>query len=80
MDARRFLQLREKIVGLQRERDRAEGALERVMLNLRENYGVESLDDAEAFLKKLRKKAEKAEKTFDEVLSSFEEKWSDRLG
>ena len=79
MDAEEFLQLKEKIARLQKEKDRADGALQRVMKEIREKHGVESLQEAENHLQKLELKREKASARFQKAFKSFEEKWSDRL-
>jgi len=79
MDAKEFLRLKEKIARLQRERDRAEGALQRVMKEMREKHRVESLQDAEKHLQKLESKKDEATARFQAASDKFEEKWSDRL-
>jgi len=79
MNAKDFLQLKEKIARLQKEKDRADGALQRVMKEIREKHGVESLREAEKQLQKLRTKKEKASARFQKASGEFEEKWSDRL-
>jgi len=79
MDAKEFLRLKEKIARLQKERDRAEGALQRVMKEFREKYGIEDLQEAEDRLRKLQSKKEKASARFQKASREFEEKWGDRL-
>lgn len=71
--------LREKADKMRREADRAQGALDQVMKQLREEFSCKTLDEAEKKLQELSKGEAKAKKAFDDALASFEEEWRDAL-
>ncbi len=58
---------------------RAEGALEQQMKKLKNDFGCESIEDAEYLLGTLEKQEEKAERQYEKELDSFKEKWGDQL-
>jgi len=71
-----LVELKDKIDQLQRESDRAAGALEQVMGRLKKEFKCKTLQEAERKLKTLDKKATKAEADFREAMEELEEKWS----
>ena len=79
IDIKQYEQLKRRVETLQREHDRAEGALGQLMTKLADEHGCETLDDARAKAKQLKVDAEAAESEYDAALAEFEEKWGDRL-
>ncbi len=78
-DIKKLAKLKEIVAELQSNADKAQGALDRVLWQLKNEYDCDSVDDAVAILKKLRDKEEAAEKAFDEAMRKFEKKWGDLL-
>ena len=79
IDLEQYQKLKDKVDKLQRESDRAEGALEEVMKELASEFKCDSLSQAEKLATKLRKESDEAEKDYQEALDKFEEKWEDVL-
>lgn len=71
--------LKKKVGRLQRERDRAEGALSETMKRIKEEFECSTLEEAETLLKKLKRKEDKAKNKFEEALAKFKEEWSELL-
>lgn len=57
------------------EAARAEGAGEAALARLREEFGCNSLDEAGVLLRRLGKKAERAERAFRVALAEYEAKY-----
>jgi len=76
-DLNKVMELKAKVDQLQRETDRAGGALEQTMARLKKEYHCDTVEEAEALLKRLHGEKQKANKVFTEVLTSFEENWRD---
>jgi predicted transcriptional regulator len=75
----RYKQLSDKVEKLQRDHDRAEGALSQLMARLKSEFGCDTLADAERKLKKLDKEASVKEKEFYEAMDEFEADWKESL-
>jgi predicted nucleic acid-binding Zn-ribbon protein len=75
----RYKQLADKVEKLQRDHDRAEGALSQLMGRLDTEFGCDTLDVAEKKLKKLQKDAASKEAEFDAALDEFEADWKESL-
>lgn len=58
---------------------RAEGALEQQMKKLKEDFGCESVGDAEELLVALKEKEERLEDEYEGELATFEKKWGDKV-
>ena len=80
IDLSRYKSLKAEVDKLQRETDRAEGALAQLMKRLQSEYNCKTLEQAEKQLKKLQKESQAAEDEYNEALSDFEEQWSEMLG
>ena len=80
MDVKRFILIKEKITKLQREKDRAEGALAKTMEEIETKFKVGSFLAAEGLLKKFKVESSKIKAKFEKAFADFEEKWSERLG
>jgi hypothetical protein len=73
MDLKEFARLREEAEVLRARLDRAKGALGQKMKDLRREFGVASLKDAEALLTRTRKEEERQARRRDEEMEAFEE-------
>lgn len=62
-----------------READRAAGALNQLLGRLKDEFGVGTVEEAEALLRKLTMVQAKAEASFDSALGKFKEKWKEKL-
>ncbi len=80
IDLKQYNELKKKVDRLQRDADRAQGALDKLMDELKDEFSCGTLEEAEKMLAGLEKKAEKAERDYVRKLAAFEEKWSEVLG
>jgi len=79
VDLRRYEQLKQKVDQYQREADRAAGALAQLLERLKEEFGCDSIEEAEKLARKLKKERDKTEKEFAEALEEFETEWGGEL-
>ena len=79
MDVRRFESIKGRIEQLQREQNKAEGALDQLIAEMETKYGCKDVRHAEKVLVKKTVEAEDAEKEYKEALSKFEEDWGHLL-
>lgn len=70
-----YLALKKTVEEAQQNADKAEGALEQVMKQLKDDFGCSTLVEAKKKLKQLQKQEENITTEFDEAVESFEEKW-----
>ena len=73
IDIQRYQKLKKQLGDLQREKDRAEGALAQLMKELHSEFDCNTLEKAEALLKETAVKVRKAEEAFEEAMEEFEE-------
>jgi len=59
--------------------DRAQGALEQATAQLKEKFGVSTVEAAGKLLKEKEAAEEAAKTAFETKLEEFEEKWKDKL-
>jgi len=78
-DLKRYNELKEKVEDTQKKADRAQGNLDQIMKQLKNDFDCDDLEEAKAILDKLEKELEETESEFDEAISEFEEKWGDKL-
>jgi uncharacterized protein YjbJ (UPF0337 family) len=71
----RLSHLKTHVDALRRDADKAQGALEKYLGQLKTEFGCESIKAAEALLKKLQHKTERARKKFTRALERFERKY-----
>jgi len=71
--------LKDKIAQLQRDKDRAEGALEQHYTRLRKEFQCDNLEEGQVLLKKLEEALATAEKESKKLLRAFEEQFGDML-
>ena len=79
IDVERYQKLKDNVDRLQREADRAEGALDQLMVKLKEDYGCDTIEEAETKAAKLGKAATKAEVLFETAFAKFRVKWAEVL-
>jgi predicted nucleic acid-binding Zn-ribbon protein len=80
VDLRKFDKLKRELQTARQQKDRAEGALQQAMKQLKDEMDCDSLDEARELEKKLAKQVKKAEADFESELESFEEKWGEVVG
>lgn len=76
---KKLTQLKSKIDKAEKEYLMAQGALEEIKQNLKKEFKCSTLKEANALMRKLRKKQKAAEKEFNTGLEKFEEEWKDIL-
>lgn len=76
----KYNQLKRQVEQLQREHDRAAGALEQIRLRLVTEFGCNSIKQAERLLVKLEQEAGELEKRFDKELKDFQKELAKHEG
>jgi capsule polysaccharide export protein KpsE/RkpR len=71
----RFEQLVTRVKTLQREIDRATGALDVAKKKLKEDFNLSSLKEAKERYRELTAEVNQAEQEFEKDLDSFEKEW-----
>ena len=72
-----FLELKREVEDAKAQAERARGALEQSMQNLKEAFGVSSLKEAKQKLAALETEAEAAEAAFTKAFKAYQKKWGD---
>jgi predicted nucleic acid-binding Zn-ribbon protein len=80
MDLKLFEKLKADVEKAQRESDRAEGVFSNLMERLRKEHDCETLEDAAKKVEDLKNQLKKADRSFDDALDNFEEKWQEIIG
>ena len=75
----RYLDLKRKAESAQREADKAEGALQQILQQLKSQFGVKTIQDAEKLLEKKLKEKEHIENEANQAMNDFEKKWNGRF-
>jgi len=78
-DLEKFAALKKKVATMQRNADKAQGALDRLQSELEEEFDCKTIEEAEKLLKRLVKDEKAAGKAFSKALAKFEEDWSEDL-
>lgn len=76
---KKFIDLKDRVSKAQEEAAQATGALDQITERLEQEFNCSTIEEAESFLKKLEKKAEKENKEFETALEEFEDEWKERL-
>ena len=76
----RLLNLKSSITRLTADRDKAQGAWEQLMAGLKRDYGLESVEEAEAEAERLEKEAGELEWELEGKLAEIGEKYGELLG
>lgn len=74
-----FNALRDQVSKLQSQVDRAEGALQQTMETLKEEFGCETIEEAEKLAEQMRKETEALESKFEKAKEAFDAKWEEVL-
>ena len=77
IDLEKYNKIKAAADAKRKEVDQAEGALRQQMSDLKEKFGCETIEQAEAKLAELDEQLAAAEKTYNEELAAFEAKWGD---
>ena len=75
----RFLSIKEKLDSLQKQADRAQGALDQVLSTIKKEFGCNSLEEAKLLQAKLAKDTSRLESELHKSLLAFEEKHGEML-
>lgn len=75
----RFTELKRKVEQLQRDADRAQGAMNQIKERLKEEYDLDSLKEAADLLLELETEVEELAVAFAEDLKTFEEEYGELL-
>jgi len=73
---KRFSELKREVKDATREAERAQGALDETIKQLKDEFDCSSLKEAKALLGKLEKKANAAEDDFETALAEYEAEWN----
>lgn len=79
MELDRYNQLKSNVDRLQREKDRAEGALSKLKERLQREYGIKSIKGAKSAVTRLKAEVKQAEGDFSSKLDEFEREWGEKL-
>lgn len=77
--AQEFVIIKEFVEKAQRKADKAEGALFQLMVTLKKDLGIDSLEKAEKLLGKLEREVKEESDKFDLAFSEFKETYSSIL-
>lgn len=75
IDIKKYERLKQIAENAQREADRSAGVLEMLKTKIKDEYGVASMSEAKALLKKLKKQQEEAENEYEQRYVEFVEKY-----
>ncbi len=74
-----FKTVKEEVERAQRDKSKAEGALEQVLKDIKEKFDCSSKEKAEKLLTQLERDENLARKKYDEAVDAFEEVWDEQL-
>jgi len=75
----KFQELKRRADKLQQQKNKAEGALENQLAQLKKDFGCDSIEEARKMLRSSQRAAVKAQAEFEEALREFEDEWGDKL-
>lgn len=79
IDIEEFDRIKKKVAKAKTDHDRAQGAYDEQMKKLKEEFGVDTIEDAEKLLVDLEKEEKQFEEEYNEAKKEFEEKWGDKI-
>lgn len=79
IDEAKFKKLKRAAEEARQARDRAAGQLEAAMDRLKDEFGCDTVEEAQDLAKLLDAQAAEAEAAYDEAVEAFEEEWSEHL-
>jgi hypothetical protein len=71
--------LKTKVEKIRRDADRASGAYDQGLAQLKKDFGCTTLEEAQKLLEKLKKDTELSRQNYQTALKTFEAKWGDKL-
>ena len=74
-ELKKYIDLKRRVDEAQQKADKAEGALEQVIEQLKEKFGCSTLKEAKKKLTLLRKQEQEMKIKFEKALEEFEEDW-----
>ena len=78
-DLERYLQLKSQVESAKQQADKAEGALESELKQMKKDFGCDTIEDAKRQLRQYKVKRDKIKAKFDREMERFEKKWKDKL-
>ncbi len=79
IDLSKIQQLRDKVESLQKKADRASGGRDQIMTELKKEYEVDTLEEAQKLLTKLEKEESRESRELEKELQEFERQFGERL-
>lgn len=80
IDVAEYQQLKSKVDKVRADADRAAGALERSLSQLKKDFDCGSLEAAEKLLKKLEREERVADQEYADAMAEFQTEWDVYLG
>lgn len=77
--ANEFIELQEELETAKEKSNMAKAQVSVLLKKLKDEFGCNNIEEAEALLKKLNSRAKKLEEQFQKDYQEFKEKWDDRL-
>jgi len=75
----KFQELKRKIEVLEQRKNKAEGKIEQLQIQLQNDFGCVTIEEAKKKSAQLKRQAERAEKEFQEAIEACEDKYGDIL-
>lgn len=75
MDEKKFRELKNQVEDAKREAAEALGACNQLHDQLKKEFKVKSLDEAENLLETFKKNLEKSERDYERALAEYERRW-----
>ena len=79
MDPKQFIKLKEDVAAAQTAADRAKGGLDQIKKKLKEEFGCNTLEQANKQLAQLHVDANQLELEFEQELKSFQDDYGDAI-
>ncbi len=79
INLKQYNKWKKRVEELQTEADKAEGKLEQLMTELKDDFECEDLEEAEDLLEGLRKDEVKAQHAYEKESAKFEKEWEEVL-
>ena len=71
----KYLKLKARVEKAQQKADKAEGALDEVLKQIKKDFNCNTINEAKRKLKQLKNQSEKLQIEFNKAIEQFEEKW-----
>lgn len=75
-----YKRLKADVESARQEADRAQGALDGLMVRLKDEFGCEGVKEARAHLSKLQAQATTAQQAFEKAVTEYRERWHEGEG